>query len=605
MSTCTALSVPLRPAPTDQLRRDPSQLIAELFQARQQANYWKALFQRAKQREAELQERLKKSDVQIKHLQHQLYGKKSEKRGRNEGTSPPDKKKRTRGQQPGNPAPKRRNHDHLPVVEHSVDLPDDQKQCPQCGSAYEAFPGTEDSETIEIEVRAHRRVIRRRRYRPTCHCPANAPIVTAPPPPKLIPKGRYGISVWTEVLLAKFLFFGPSQRLITDLGTHGIALPPGTLAGGLQRIAPMLAPLYKAIGAHCRSAKRWHADETGWKVFVIVEEKPDHKRTLWVYRSSEAIFFAIALTKGAKEAEGFFGPEAEGILNVDRASNYKALVAVKNGTLLLAFCWAHTRRDFIDAARGDPEQAAWAASWIERIGELFHTNKQRVAAWREDPGSEAFAEQDARLRALIETFRQERDDELRKIREEETRTRSVAAWRKVGQDQPERQTVSPVRKRILTSLVNHWAGLTVFVEHPEVPMDNTEAERRLRGPAMGRKNYWGSGAIWASALAERCFSLFATLQMAGLNIRTWLTAFLTACAEAGGHAPTWAARMLPWNLTQAECSTFRQAQQGCEISAEVRRCLDLFSEEAAEAPGVEVSPSAQPPPGVVVDVNPP
>ena len=72
-----------------------------------------------------------------------------------------------------------------------------------------------------------------------------------------------------------------------------------------------------------------------------VEEKPDHKRTLWVYRSSEAIFFAIALTKGAKEAEAFFGPHAEGILNVDRASNYKALTAVKEGTLLLAFCWAH------------------------------------------------------------------------------------------------------------------------------------------------------------------------------------------------------------------------------------------------------------------------
>jgi len=46
--------------------------------------------------------------------------------------------------------------------------------------------------------------------------------------------------------------------------------------------------------------------------------------------------------------------------------------------------------------------------------------------------------------------------------------------------------------------------LTVFVDHPQVPMDNSEAERQLRGPAMGRKNYWGSGAVWAGELAERC-----------------------------------------------------------------------------------------------------
>jgi hypothetical protein len=30
---------------------------------------------------------------------------------------------------------------------------------------------TEDSQQIEIQLRAHRRVIRRKRYRATCDCP--------------------------------------------------------------------------------------------------------------------------------------------------------------------------------------------------------------------------------------------------------------------------------------------------------------------------------------------------------------------------------------------------------------------------------------------------
>ena len=65
------------------------------------------------------------------------------------------------------------------------------------------------------------------------------------------------------------------------------------------------------------------------------------------------------------------------------------------------------------------------------------------------------------------------------------------------------ENLPAVRKGILTSLVNHWDGLMVFVDHPDVPMDNSEAERQLRGPAMGRKNYWGSGAKWAGAWSRR------------------------------------------------------------------------------------------------------
>lgn len=576
MSTCTAL-VPVQHSTTEELLQDPAQLLPAVFQARRQANYWKAHFQRSKEREAKLQQKIQELQARIKQLEHQLFGRKSEKKDGSETSSSSGGGRRPRGQQPDNPAPKRRSHDHLPKIEDIHDLPEDQKQCPRCGLSYQSFPGTEDSETIEIEVRAHRRVIRRKRYRPGCQCPGNSGIITAPRPPKLIPKGRYGISVWTQVLLDKFLFFRPSHRLIVDLATHGIELPPGTLAGGLQRIGPMLELIYQAIGQHCQAATHWHADETGWKVFVKVEEKPDHKRTLWVYRSSEAIFFAIALTKGAKEAEAFFGPHAEGILNADRASNYKALTAVKEGTLLLAFCWTHTRRDFINAIRGDQDEQDWAEPWLQRIGELFHLNKQRVAAWKKDPRGPKFAEHDAVLRAHIEDFRIARDEELK------------------------HEKLPAVRKRILTSLVNHWDGLMIFVDHPDVPMDNSEAERQLRGPAMGRKNYWGSGAKWAGELAERCFSLFATLLLAGINVRTWLTAFLTACAEAGGGAPAWAAQLLPWNLSPSDRQAFQQPLQGNVLPGEVRSCLDALAKQAAEptsaeVPVAQVPPVAEPPP---------
>ena len=80
-------------------------------------------------------------------------------------------------------------------------------------------------------------------------------------------------------------------------------------------------------------------------------------------------------------------------------------------------------------------------------------------------------------------------------------------------------------------------------------MDNHLAERSERGPGVGRKNDYGSGAVWSGRLAALLFSLFGTLRLWGLNARPWLTAYLTTCAELGGQAPADVSAWLPWNLS--------------------------------------------------------
>ena len=91
--------------------------------------------------------------------------------------------------------------------------------------------------------------------------------------------------------------------------------------------------------------------------------------------------------------------------------------------------------------------------------------------------------------------------------------------------------------------------MTVFVEHPEVPLDNNTAERAERGPVVGRKNYYGSGSLWSGQLAAMLFSLLQTLALWHLNPRVWLTEYLQACAHAGGQAPKDVGAFLPWNLS--------------------------------------------------------
>jgi transposase len=102
---------------------------------------------------------------------------------------------------------------------------------------------------------------------------------------------------------------------------------------------------------------------------------------------------------------------------------------------------------------------------------------------------------------------------------------------------------------VLSSLHNHWDGLTVFVDRPEVAMDNNTAERILRNPVVGRKNYYGSGSVWSAHFAAMMFSVLQTIGLWGLNPHHWLSAFLQACAESGGQSPVDLSPFVPWQMS--------------------------------------------------------
>ena len=89
----------------------------------------------------------------------------------------------------------------------------------------------------------------------------------------------------------------------------------------------------------------------------------------------------------------------------------------------------------------------------------------------------------------------------------------------------------------------------VIVGRPEVAMDNNSAERILRNPVVGRKNYYGSGSVWSAHLAAMLFSVIQTVLLWGLNPHHWLHAFLQACADHGGQSPTDLSAFLPWQMT--------------------------------------------------------
>ena len=67
----------------------------------------------------------------------------------------------------------------------------------------------------------------------------------------------------------------------------------------------------------------------------------------------------------------------EVVLVCDRYSAYKCL-AKDCDALILAYCWAHVRRDFLKAARSWPELESWMFAWVDDIRELYRLNAARL-----------------------------------------------------------------------------------------------------------------------------------------------------------------------------------------------------------------------------------
>ena len=106
-----------------------------------------------------------------------------------------------------------------------------------------------------------------------------------------------------------------------------------------------------------------------------------------------------------------------------------------------------------------------------------------------------------------------------------------------------------------------WAGRLVvdLLDDPRIPLDNNASERKVRGPALGRKNYYGSGALWSGRLSAMMFSILATLSHWRINPRHWLMWYLKTCAASGGKAPSDVSPFLPWNLTTDQLASLRAA----------------------------------------------
>jgi transposase len=530
------------------------------------ARYWQAQHAQAKRKIASLERQLVLKEARIKDLRNRLFGKKSEKgkAGTDDGQAAQHgAERRGRGQQPGCPGHGRTPcAGELAVVDEQMPFDPLGHRCPNCGLPplrKEALD--EVCEIKEVQVQAYVRRIRRPAFVPGCRCAVLAAILLPPPVPRLIPRSPYGVSFWVEVLVRKFHYAQPTNRLLADLRGQGMPVSPGTVAGGLQVLAPLFEPLVEALYVRQMNERLFHCDETRWEVFVDLQGKLGSRWYLWVSRSASVIFYILDPSRSAAVPGAHFAGLRSGrvIIVCDRYSAYKKLARL-SGMILLAFCWAHVRRDFLDAGRSIAPLEPWALQWKGRIGELYHLNHQRLAHWDPTQPLDAqngdFQHAHGALAAALEAVHAEAE----RLALPERKCAAHATDPVPGGAPSEAPTAlsRPARdqqRKIAQSLLDHWPGLCRFLDHPEIPMDNNRGEQSIRGPVTARKGYYGSGSLWSAALAATVFSLFQSLDLWGIPVRAWLRDYLQACADNGGLPPADITPFLPWSLAVAPPSS--------------------------------------------------
>lgn len=518
---------------------------------RQQAHFWRAQHARVVVREAawktksqqletivssqkvqlkELSKQVEELKSQVVWLKQQLFGRKTEQSeetdadicGDDQNGSDSSDEKRSRGKQQGAKGSGRKLRTNLPIKDLFHDVPEDQKRCPKCGKSRRLFSTTEDSEEIHIETRLVRIIHKRKKYSSTCNCKDVPSIVTAPPPPKLIPRGMFSVDFWTHILLEKFLFQRPTSRILRTLKLEGLSVSQGTITGGLKKIKEMVYPLYTRILEQSRNSNHWHMDETRWMMFVTVNGTTGYRWWLWVVVTKQTVVYILDPSRSAQVPKDHLGENPRGIISADRYSSYKTLL---NKHLLIAYCWGHVRRDYVRIHDTRKTLRLWAKKWIKGIDLLFYLNNKRLEVLSEP---DKFSKADLALRDALDSMKQNYEHEL------------------TGED------LHPLKRKALKSLRDHWSGLLIFVDHPEIPMDNNLSERKLREPVLGRKNYYGCSSLWSGALAAALFTIFQTVILNHIHPKKFLRAYLEACAQNHGKPPDHIDEFLPWNLSKKQ-----------------------------------------------------
>lgn len=367
------------------------------------------------------------------------------------------------------------------------ELPESERRCP-CGCTMVEI-GEKRSEELEI-IPAKVEVIEHVRKSYACKgCEERATVRTAAAPASMLPKSIASDNTLAYLIVAKYADGLPLYRLSTILARHGIELPRQTLSESVLRGAARLEPLIAALGEHLREGAVLHMDETRVQVLNEPGKAARSQSYMWVQRGGPpgevVVHFSYEPSRAAAVPERLLGDYA-GAVMTDGYEAYRRVA--RTGAFTHLACWAHARRKFVEAKKGQVKGASGRADVaIALIGKLYGVER-----------AQANSDVEARERA-----RQER---------------SVAVLGQLREWLEESALKVPPKGALGKAVhyaLEYWPELARYVENGAWPIDNNVAENAIRPFVIGRKAWMFSDSQRGARASANLYSLIETAKANG------------------------------------------------------------------------------------------
>jgi transposase len=266
----------------------------------------------------------------------------------------------------------------LPLEVIAYDLPEDQRNCPQCGGAMKGI-GVDTRDEIKIIPPQVIHVEHRRRVYKCVHCDkhaANTPIVKAEGPKPVIKGSVASPSAVAYIMSQKYLMHLPLYRLEQDFKRQGVAINRQDMANwAIRACEDWLQPIYDRLKQRLLAHDVLHSDDTGVQVLREPGKTPQAKSNMWLYRTSgdsktPVAFYEYQPSRDGEHPENFLKGWA-GYCHTDGYAGYHSL---ENVTVV--GCWAHVRRKWGDAFQITKAPDSPAKMGLDYCNQLFELERE-------------------------------------------------------------------------------------------------------------------------------------------------------------------------------------------------------------------------------------
>jgi hypothetical protein len=337
--------------------------------------------------------------------------------------------------------------------------------------------------------------------RPKYACPdCKTGVHIAPLPPQPIPKSVATPSLLAYVAVSKYADALPLYRQEKMLERIGVDLSRATLASWMIRAGELVQPLVNLIREELLDSGFVQCDESRFQVLKEPGKTAESLSYIWVQRAvvedHPLVLYEYDPSRSAEVPKRLFEGYA-GLLQTDGYGGYDAL-GREPGVVHLG-CWAHARRKFTDALKGQ--------------GKSRKKGAKRSAKQSKAEAGLRFIQ---KLYAIERGARELSVPERLEVRQQRSLpvVRELRTWldQALGSIVPRSLT-----GKALTYLDGQWEKLVRVFDYGQVPIDTNAVENAIRPFAVGRKNWLFADTVAGAQASANLFSLIETAKANGLE----------------------------------------------------------------------------------------